>query len=1037
MYSYLDAVALYSILSSDESKKSIKRLLFDSREISYSEYLMKNLVNPLGIELFNENQNIEIPSFGVCSKFYEEFYYRLFDICLNVQTVSSRINEMKSSEINFISSNGEINFDKIHKYIYDISSAFLEGFVESFNDELFIERIMKEISYSVASDDKKYQQSQADSLKNKFKDLITELSNEVFYHYTKNKTEIIEKIYNIFLTKLNYFLVMYTYGKNTKKSSVDYEAKKLSMETQIKVFILSSCSFAPLLIKNKYRTDSFGKNIILGTQNIGAKIIEYNKALNGFNGKNEFVKDNPLAIFYTNNNKNIDEEKDKNIYQLFPTLFGEKLSHSYYLSILNNSVIYGNKDKFITYDEVIKKDCLYFYGEKIPRYDIHVDLIKIVNPKENKEAFETISDFLYNAKQEFLKGEKYCELYPKELVATKEDYAAGYGFESVGMIKKFHYSDIPSCYKELFIDSTDEEKLKLNNVMKSRILGHNDMFYNMDNLTKIVTDSSNTILPDYTISILKKINSSEYAGEINTFQEEEYELFANNISSISIVKDPKTKIKTATIEIVDIKKHVFSVGEDGAFNIKEMKNGKVEVIRIETGDEIRIKLGYLAQNNVFNGAITNIQFGSNTMILTCSSFAALMYGYNIPNVSFNTGTSFTGQIKEMASGIIKLIDLASLKKSGVEYIYQLGQFLNNTLHPNKHLFNIFPKEYNNIANFLNGSGKNETGMFMMTSIVLRCLPKRIMKKLDGKLANITDNKLVNNKIVVEDLKKALGSTTVKDELETSGMTGNAFKNINNVDHDYETYGINNCGEEFKINELSGEMIAKQYQDGWYETTKAFAEAANYDNFKKIISASGLLLTNKVLDEVTEMIDNFLGDKEKTLLTDWPCSFKRITELKGVQKTSYRNHIHQGIDIGAKGLQCSIKAARRGIVDEIHDSNQGSGGRYVVIKHQIGPDAKKDIIYTFYMHLAKNSIKVKKDEVVSAGQNIATLGNSGCGSEKCFSAGHLHFEVRANDRTTRLNPLDKGVFPFYSDLKFKKGIAQGQYGQYAGKVKYVD
>ena len=89
--------------------------------------------------------------------------------------------------------------------------------------------------------------------------MITELSNEVFYHYTKNKTEIIEKIYNIFLTKLNYFLVMYTYGKNTKKSSVDYEAKKLSMETQIKVFILSSCSFAPLLIKNKYRTDSFGK----------------------------------------------------------------------------------------------------------------------------------------------------------------------------------------------------------------------------------------------------------------------------------------------------------------------------------------------------------------------------------------------------------------------------------------------------------------------------------------------------------------------------------------------------------------------------------------------------------------------------------------------------------------------------------------------------------------------------------------------------------------------------------------------------------
>lgn len=1015
-YNYLDTVSIYMVTSSKKIKDEIYTLLYKDGYKTYSEYLMENVINQLGIELFNTKQGIDTQTFSIYSKIYEEFYYRLFDIELNMNPVPKYIEELIKDNTVLVVSDG-ICFSKIHQLITDIVSCFLDKFVDTLKDEEFLDRIIEEVYLLVRSTNKDYKESQVQLYRESFRDMLNQLFYEVSYQSSNKRQEIIDKIYNIFLTKLNYYLVMYIYGG---KYSVEYERLRLSMNTQIKVLLLSSCSFAPLFLYSKNRTDHFGKAMTIGAQNIGIKITEFNKHLLGFTGENKILNNNALYYMFKQNNTEEKDEEIKDIYQLFTTLFGKKINHSYYFDVIKNSTILGNKDKYLTYDEVIKKDCLYFYGSKIPRYDLHIELSKIINPKDDKEACSTINDFLSKAKEQFISGEKYCEVLPNEMVALgKTGYAIeDYGFNSLNKIQRFHYSDVPSYYKQLFLDNSGEET-KINDVMKTRIIGHNDMFYNLDNITKVITDSSNSIIPDYVISIVKKNISSEYAGEINTYITEEYELFANNISNISITKDPKTKIKTATIEIINIKKHVFSIGEDGSFNVKEMNNGKIDVIRIEPGDEIRIKLGYILNNNVFNGAISNIQFGDNIMVLTCTSFGALMYSYNIPKIAFTNSDSILGKSIKILKGIPKIIDSSFISSANISSLYELGNVFNNFLHSNRHLFNIFKTEYNNVHNFLKGNAR-ESGMFVAVSITLRHLPRRILDKIDGKLSNITSNKLLNSKIVLSDIDKTFGAQEQTDELTTDTITGNTFKNINNIDHDYETYGINNSGESFELSE-TGEIKISQKQ---VEDAQSYLSKLSQPKFTAYDQT-----VNKDLDPIIKLED---GD---TWLTNWPCAVKRITALKGEPRDGGKRE-HNGLDIADYGKEGAIVyAAGKGIVDKIYNSTKGATGRYVVIKHEIhSNDGKtKKYIYSWYMHLKK--IGVSKG-TVNAGEPIGVLGGSGFGLEKDSSGKkgyipHLHFELR-DESGNRINPLAKGVLPKFN-LIFKPNL-KGYPGQYVEEIK---
>lgn len=102
---------------------------------------------------------------------------------------------------------------------------------------------------------------------------------------------------------------------------------------------------------------------------------------------------------------------------------------------------------------------------------------------------------------------------------------------------------------------------------------------------------------------------------------------------------------------------------------------------------------------------------------------------------------------------------------------------------------------------------------------------------------------------------------------------------------------------------------------------------------------------------------------------------------------YRNGTHEGIDMGVLGEP--VLAAAAGVVSFAGQSS-GLGGLMVYIKHDGGYETR-------YMHLATGSILVSKNDQVSAGQQIAKVGNTGITS----SAAHLHFEVLKDG--TKIDP----------------------------------
>ncbi|TFC83446.1 M23 family metallopeptidase [Cryobacterium sp. TMT3-29-2] len=102
--------------------------------------------------------------------------------------------------------------------------------------------------------------------------------------------------------------------------------------------------------------------------------------------------------------------------------------------------------------------------------------------------------------------------------------------------------------------------------------------------------------------------------------------------------------------------------------------------------------------------------------------------------------------------------------------------------------------------------------------------------------------------------------------------------------------------------------------------------------------------------------------------------------------------HSGTDLGT-GCGAGIYAASSGTV--IYAGVYGTYGNFVLIQHANG-------VSTGYAHIRPGGIFVSNGESVSAGESIASSGETGAASG-C----HLHFEVRTNG--SQVNPA-----PFMSD-----------------------
>ncbi len=103
----------------------------------------------------------------------------------------------------------------------------------------------------------------------------------------------------------------------------------------------------------------------------------------------------------------------------------------------------------------------------------------------------------------------------------------------------------------------------------------------------------------------------------------------------------------------------------------------------------------------------------------------------------------------------------------------------------------------------------------------------------------------------------------------------------------------------------------------------------------------------------------------------------ITSRYGARE-SVRDHVHKGLDIGAK-LGTKIKAAADGVVS--YSGTKGGYGNLLIINHGNG-------IETYYGHCSKLYKNV--GDVVTAGDIIALVGTTGNSTGP-----HLHFEIRKN------------------------------------------
>ncbi len=210
--------------------------------------------------------------------------------------------------------------------------------------------------------------------------------------------------------------------------------------------------------------------------------------------------------------------------------------------------------------------------------------------------------------------------------------------------------------------------------------------------------------------------------------------------------------------------------------------------------------------------------------------------------------------------------------------------------------------------------------------------------------------------------------------------------INGVSDEEKNYSVN---VQYDENQVQGvEYVKQEGENGLYRVSR------EYEYINGQLSDTINLNTIELKPSVDKIIVK--GSKEIPHVADlshwaWPTDTPyTITTYFGYRWGS----MHAALDIYGPGYGSNIYAANNGTVVETKGgcipgniSCNGRQGNYILINHNAGN------YYTQYMHLS--TILVKAGQVVSRGQKIATMGNTGevyptPNSYSPYSGTHLHF-----------------------------------------------
>ena len=227
---------------------------------------------------------------------------------------------------------------------------------------------------------------------------------------------------------------------------------------------------------------------------------------------------------------------------------------------------------------------------------------------------------------------------------------------------------------------------------------------------------------------------------------------------------------------------------------------------------------------------------------------------------------------------------------------------------------------------------------------------------------------------------------------------NIVVEVNNVNDEESQYGTT---VEYDPNEPKGvEYVKAEGENGMVRVNRLYVYINGQLSDTKTLSTQELKPSvNKVVVKGDKIIPSVAD------LTYWAWPTERpytITTYYGYRWGS----MHAAIDISGAGFNSAIYAANNGTVTAVgtgcvvgNASCNGRRGNYVTINHNVGGYS------TVYMHL--NAVYVTKGQVVSRGQKIGTMGNTGevypiPTSSSPYSGTHLHFVTSRNG--SPFNPM---------------------------------
>ena len=248
----------------------------------------------------------------------------------------------------------------------------------------------------------------------------------------------------------------------------------------------------------------------------------------------------------------------------------------------------------------------------------------------------------------------------------------------------------------------------------------------------------------------------------------------------------------------------------------------------------------------------------------------------------------------------------------------------------------------------------------------------------------------------------------------------------------------------RMREVADLMLEEvSHEDGSFTYTPKSEDAVKESltsYFKGIDGSLDDVTCARMAEDVYDYVEDYLefigAEEEESTSTSscdgnsywWPIGSAEVTTENGVTfasgnpvastltayfggDDSVHNGNHGAIDI-SNGLGVggtNIIAAKDGVViyptsdsqtgyadnGYVGNSDGGGYGNYVIIEHSDGN-------YTYYAHMAQNSITVMSGDTVKQGQVIGKMGHSGSSTLP-----HLHFEVRSGGNTiaNRVDPLD--------------------------------